>query len=120
MSGGRSPKRKGTRVERELVNELVALGLPCFRVPLSGAAGGQWSGDIHVPLLGRVLRAEVKSRGDGFKQLYAWLAGFDLLIVKADRRDPLVVLPLALVVELMLAAERGSKASTADDPRPAS
>ena len=115
MSGGRSPKRKGTRVERELVNELVALGLPCFRVPLSGAAGGQWSGDIHVPLLGRVLRAEVKSRGDGFKQLYAWLAGFDLLIVKADRRDPLVVLPLALVVELMLAAERGSRVSAAND-----
>jgi hypothetical protein len=120
MSGGRSPKRKGVRVERELVNELVALGLPCFRVPLSGAAGGQWSGDIHVPLLGRVLRAEVKSRGDGFRSLYAWLAGSDLLIVKADRRDPLVVLPLALVVELMLAAERGSKTSTADDTRSAS
>jgi len=115
VSGGRSPKRKGTRVERELVNELVALGLPCFRVPLSGAAGGQWSGDIRVPLLGREYRVEVKARGDGFKQLYAWIAGSDLLIVKADRRDPLAVLPLALVVELMLAAERGSKMSTADD-----
>jgi hypothetical protein len=57
----------------------------------------------------------VKARGDGFRQLYAWLTGFDLLIVKADRRDPLVVLPLVLVVELMLAAERGLKASTADD-----
>ena len=116
MSGGRSPKRKGVRVERELVNELVALGLPCFRVPLSGAAGGQWSGDIHVPLLGRVLRAEVKSRGDGFRSLYAWLAGSDLLIVKADRRDPLVVLPLALVVELMLAAERGAKIAEPKSP----
>ena len=115
MSGGRSPKRKGTRIERELVNELVALGLPCFRVPLSGAAGGDWSGDIHIPLLGRTRRAEVKARGDGFRQLYAWLTGSDLLIVKADRRDPLAVLPLALVVELMLAAERGSKMSTADD-----
>jgi hypothetical protein len=114
VSGGRSPKQKGSRVERELVNELVALGLPCFRVPLSGAAGGQWSGDIHVPLLGRVLRAEVKSRGDGFKQLYTWLAGSDLLIVKADRRDPLAVLPLPLLVELMLAAERGSKETNPD------
>jgi Holliday junction resolvase len=111
VSGGRRPKRKGTRIERELVSELVALGLPCFRVPLSGAAGGQWSSDIHIPLLGRTHRAEVKARGDGFKQLYAWIAGADLLIVKADRRDPLVVLPLALVVELMLAAERGSKAA---------
>ena len=89
-------------------------------MPLSGAAGGQWSCDIHVPLLGRTRRIEVKTRGDGFKQLYAWIAGADLLIVKADRRDPLAVLPLALVVELMLAAERGSKTSTADDARPAS
>src|SRR5262249_39411999 len=111
MSGGRSPKRKGTRVERELVNLLVQLGLPCFRVPLSGATGGEWSGDIHVPLLGRTRRVEVKCRGDGFRQLYSWLGGFDLLIVKADRREPLAVLPLALVVELMLTAERGTKAS---------
>jgi hypothetical protein len=65
-------------VERELVNELVELGLPCFRVPLSGAAGGQWSGDIRVPLLGRDYRVEVKARGDGFRQLYNWLAGSDL------------------------------------------
>jgi hypothetical protein len=68
-----------------------------------------------MPLLGRTRRVEVKARGDGFRQLYAWLAGSDLLIVKADRRDPLAVLPLALVVELMLAAERGSRGSTADD-----
>jgi hypothetical protein len=107
MSGGRSPKRKGTRVERILVNELVALGLPCFRVPLSGAAYGEC--DIHVPLLGRTLRVEVKCRGDGFRQLYDWISGADLLIVKADRRAPLAVLPLALVVELMCAAEHGSK-----------
>ena len=109
MSGGRSPKRKGVRVERELVNELVALGLPCRRVPLSGAAGGQWSGDIHIPLLGRIRRAEVKARAN--LQLYSWFKSADLLIVKADRRDPLAVLPLPLLVELMLAAERAFKVS---------
>jgi hypothetical protein len=113
--GGPVPKRKGTHVERELVNQLVELGLPCFRVPLSGAAGGQWSGDIHVPLLGRTRRVEVKARGDGFRHLYSWLDNFDLLIVKADRRNPLAVLPLALMVELMLAAEHGSKMSAAND-----
>ena len=116
MSGGRSPKRKGTRVERELVNGLVELGLPCFRVPLSGAAYGEC--DIHVPLLGRTLQVEVKCRSDGFRQLYCWLTGSDLLIVKADRHDPLAVLPLALVVELMRAAERGAKVS--DETRSAS
>jgi hypothetical protein len=88
------------------------LGLPWFRVPLSGAAGGEWSGDIYIPLLGRTRRVEVKCRGDGFRQLYSWLGNSDLLIVKADRHDPLAVLPIALVVELMLAAERGAKTVT--------
>jgi hypothetical protein len=60
-------------------------------------------------LLGRTHRAEVKVRGNGFRQLYDWLSNADVLIVKADRRDPLAVLPLPLLVELMLAAERGSK-----------
>ena len=95
MSGGRSPKRKGVRAERELVNQLAELGLPCFRVPLSGAAGGEWSGDIHIPLLGRTRRVEVKVRGDGFRQLYAWLSKADVLIVKADRQEPLVVVRLS-------------------------
>ena len=94
MSGGRSPKRKGVRAERELVNQLAELGLPCFRVPLSGAAGGEWSGDIHIPLLGRTRRVEVKVRGDGFRQLYAWLNGADFLIVRADRSEPLVIISI--------------------------
>jgi Holliday junction resolvase len=106
MSGGRSPKRKGTRTEQALVNELVALGLPCFRVPLSGAAGGQWSGDIHVVLVGRTRRAEVKARAK--LQLYSWFKSADLLIVKGDRQRPLVVLPIELAVELMLAASKVS------------
>jgi hypothetical protein len=40
-------------------------------------------------------------------QLYAWLDGEDLLIVRADRCRPLVVLPLELAVEVAAAAERG-------------
>jgi hypothetical protein len=42
----------------------------------------------------------------------------DLLIVKADRRDPLMVLPLALVVELMRAAEYGRKAGASNESPP--
>jgi len=109
MSGGRSPKRKGTRIEYAVVDELVELGVACHRVPLSGAAGGQWSGDIHISLLGRTRRAEVKARAN--LQLYSWFKSADLLIVKGDRQRPLVVLPIELAVELMLAAEHGSKES---------
>jgi hypothetical protein len=99
MAGGRSPARKGLRVEQELVKLLLALGLVCVRVPLSGAAGGEFTGDIHVELRGHKHRVEVKARKK-FATLHSWLAGADLLILKADRQPPLVVLSLAQFVEL--------------------
>jgi hypothetical protein len=99
MPGGRSPARKGRRVEQELTRLLLELGLVCARVPLSGASGGEFSGDIHLELFGRVHRIEVKSRRE-FRTLHAWLDGSDLLLLKADFQPPLVVLPLPLFAKL--------------------
>lgn len=60
------------------------------RVPLSGAAGGSFTGDVtNVPYIGTV---EVKRRRDGFKQLYGWLANNDALAVRADHKEWLVIL----------------------------
>jgi hypothetical protein len=101
MSGGRSPKRKGSRVERGLVQLLCELGLPCARVPLSGAIGGSWAGDIHLELDGRTFKIEVKARRE-FRTLLGWLAGADLLLLNADRQPPLAVLPATLLAELIL------------------
>jgi hypothetical protein len=106
-TGGRSPRAKGNRVERELVALLQRAGIAAERVPLSGSAGGSYVGDLSIPLLGVDRCAEVKIRGNGFLRLYDWLAGRDLLIVRADRREPLVVIPLKLAVEIATAAERG-------------
>jgi hypothetical protein len=99
MPGGRSPARKGRRVEQELVNLLLELGLVCERIPLSGAAGGKFTGDIHVEIRGHKHRVEVKARKK-FDALHSWLAGADLLILKADRQPPLLVLSLAQFLEL--------------------
>jgi hypothetical protein len=33
---------------------------------------------------------------DSFRELYSWLEGRDVQVVKADRRDPLAVLRLSL------------------------
>src|SRR4051812_19739032 len=44
MSGRRS-RDKGARVERAIVNALQTGGFAAERVPLSGAAGGRYSGD---------------------------------------------------------------------------
>ena len=99
MSGRRS-RSKGARTERSIVNALRASGIAAVRVPLSGAVGGRFAGDIVLPLVGRDLCVEVKARADGFRKLYCWLAERDVLIVKADRQEPLVVLRLSLAAEI--------------------
>jgi hypothetical protein len=99
MSGGHSPTRKGTRAERALVHRLCELGLPCARVPLSGALGGAWAGDIDLELRGRIAKVQVKARRQ-FDTLHEWLGSNDFLILKADRCTPLVVMPLELFAEL--------------------
>ena len=99
MTGDRSPRRKGIRIEQELVRQLAELGIPCSRVPLSGALGGEYSGDIHLELGGRIRRVEVKARRE-FRTLHSWLSSAELLILRADRCQPLLVAPLPLITEL--------------------
>jgi Holliday junction resolvase len=106
MSGGRASRQKGNRTERAIVRLLQARGFAAERVPLSGAARGRFGGDVSVPVIGRDLRCEVKCRSEGFRELYRWLDGAGVLIVKADRAEPLVVLPLKLAAEIAAIAER--------------
>jgi len=92
MSGRRS-KRKGSRVEREFAKLIGG-----ERIPLSGSAGGAFSGDVK----GLGLLWECKARKDGFKQLYKWLdSDVDALAVKADRKEWLVVIPLDRFKEMV-------------------
>jgi hypothetical protein len=58
-----------------------------------------------VPLLGRDRRIEVKIRANGFRRLYDWLSGADMLVVRADRHEPLLVVPLRFAMEVAAAAE---------------
>ena len=103
---GKASRDKGQRSERAIVRLLQQHGFASERVPLSGSAHGRFGGDISVPLLGIDRRVEVKCRADGFRELYRWLEGADFLVVHADRRKPLVVLPLALAAEVAMIAER--------------
>jgi Holliday junction resolvase len=86
MRGGRGPKRKGSRVEREVLAILREAGLEARKVPLSGSAP-DYPGNLEVELpgLGRVV-VEVKARKK--VALEAWLEGRGLLVLKADRRPP--------------------------------
>jgi hypothetical protein len=61
LHGGRAPKAKGSRLERALVKLLQDHGLGAERIPLSGSAGGRYSGDLTVPVLGVDRTVECKA-----------------------------------------------------------
>jgi len=84
---GRKSKDKGYRLEHELVEKLKELGMNAERIPLSGRLGGSFSNDLIV----NGKRGEVKGRANGFKSLYKWLDGVDILFVRADNREWLVI-----------------------------
>jgi Holliday junction resolvase len=92
---GKKSSRKGRRVEVELVHLHESIGVACERVPLSGSAGGSFSGDLRLSISDMVLAGEVKARaaGDGFRTLERWLADNDILFLRRDRAEPLVLLP---------------------------
>jgi hypothetical protein len=97
MSGRRS-RSKGARTERSIA--LRANRVATVPMPLSGAVGRRFEGEIVLPLMGRDLCVEVKARADGFRELYCSLDQGDVLIVKADRQEPLVVALLSLAAEI--------------------
>ena len=98
MSGVRH-RRKGNRIERELVALHQGIGIHCERYPLSGASRFRGSGhDLDVYARGREeapLVAECKARknGNGFATLESWLSDYDLLFLRRNNSTPLVVLP---------------------------
>ena len=103
--GGRASKQKGNRGERHIVNLLRKAGMVANRLPLSGAVRGEHGGcDVTVMMFDRKHRLEVKHHARGFRTLYRWLANegdpVDMLVVRCDRAEPLVVMPLQALIEL--------------------
>jgi Holliday junction resolvase len=95
MSGRRS-RDKGSRAERAIARLLQAQGIAATKISGMYKSGA----DISMPLLGTDRAVEVKCRAAGFAQLYDWLSERDILIVKADRQEPLVVLRMSLAAEI--------------------
>jgi hypothetical protein len=95
MSGRRS-RNKGARTERAIVRLLQGQGIVTEKISGMYKPGA----DLRVPLLAVDRAVEVKCRAAGFRQLYDWLDQRDVLIIKADRREPLVVVRLSLAAEV--------------------
>ena len=111
MSGGKASRQKGDRFERECVALFQVHGIAAERVPLSGSAGGSFSGDLIVPILGIDQRLEAKIRRSGFKQIRGWLANNFAVVYRADRSEPLITLRLADFAKLATAADQDRGAS---------
>jgi Holliday junction resolvase len=103
MRMGAKSRNKGNRIEREIVALHRDIGIPAERVPLSGAAGGSFAGDVRIEIHRVRLSAEVKARrnGAGFAVIAKWLGGNDLLFLRRDRAAPLVVLTFETYTRLL-------------------
>ena len=92
-------KRKGSRIEREIVQLHRDIGVHAERVPLSGASRYRGNGaDVDVYARGKKeapFVCEVKSRknGAGFTTLEGWLSDYDCLFLRRINAEPLVVVP---------------------------
>jgi len=95
-------KRKGTRVENEIVKLFQAEGFEARRQPLSGAIQA-FPHDVQVTDLFEGTNIEVKARknGEGFAQLDKWKGSADLLILKKDFSNPMVYLDWDLFKEFL-------------------
>jgi Holliday junction resolvase len=106
-SGGARHRRKGDRIERELVDRHRALGVKAERYPLSGASRFRGSGhDIDCYIFGpdeapAICEVKARKNGGGFVQLEKWLGEYDALFLRRDHADPLVVMPWRVWARLL-------------------
>lgn len=85
-------KQRGDRFERQVVSLLRNAGIEANRVPLSGALGGEYSGDIKSPRLG-IIECKIRDSQRGYTQIIEWLGNNQLLFLGVDYGEPLVVMP---------------------------
>ena len=87
----KNPKAKGTRLEREVKKLFESTGFSTVR---SAASLGK--ADLFIEGIGSV---QCKARKT--LAIYNLFDGADVLIVKADRKEPLVVIPISDFLNLL-------------------
>jgi Holliday junction resolvase len=111
MSGARH-RRKGDRIEREIVERHRAIGVHAERYPLSGASRFRGSGhDVDIYPFGKdeapiVGESKARKNGAGFVQLETWLGEYDVLFLRRNNADPMVLLPWRVWAALLSKVQR--------------
>ena len=98
---GKFSRDKGYRTENNIRKKADVHGLHAYRVPLSG--GASIKGDVVVSAKkgAEDWVLEIKSRANGFKNIYKWKGEHDALVIKADRQPELIILDLDDFFELL-------------------
>jgi hypothetical protein len=103
-------KAKGDGFEREVVKAFSEAGVPAQKVPLSGARGGRFGGDVQAEVCGTWQPLECKIRKRAWSDLYGWLSGTNVqdkpyaLVIRTNAQpgqgapEPLVVMPLSTFI----------------------
>ena len=84
----KSQRDKGQREERAIAALLGATKISAMHKP---------GHDLEMPD-GRSV--EVKVRGGGFRLIYRWIEPVDILVIRADRQEPHIVIRLDNFLEL--------------------
>jgi hypothetical protein len=107
---GRIQRQRGYKAEKDIEKRLKPYGF--YRVPLSGALGGErFSGDLRRDGQTAVRVVEVKRRQGAQKELRSYLSqgNADLLIIVPGSGDePLAVMTLTKLQDLLGEAEYGA------------
>jgi hypothetical protein len=98
---GKQARQRGAGEERTIKRALQDEGLAAEKVSAMYKAGA----DLSISLLGRDHAVGVILRKNDFARLYVWFVDRDFLIVRADRKERLVVIPFKLVIEIAKRAE---------------
>ena len=109
---GTKHRRKGDRIEREIVALHKDLGIAAERYPLSGSSRFRGSGhDVDIYIFGKnevPIVTEVKGRknGAGFTTLEKWLGEYDALFLRRNNADPFVCIPWPTWVRILQRVRR--------------
>ncbi len=107
---GQMSRRKGSREELDVRDVLRAIDAEAARVPLSGAGGGRFAGDVQFDVGGigssDLWTVECKVRKSGFARLYDWIGANEILTVRANNSSRLWVVQEETMIALLLALKR--------------
>lgn len=101
-------KDKGRRLENMVVTQLAEYGIKSERVPLSGSLGGKYASDVVLGSIDHPLgRIECKNRESIADYFWDYLDPVDYLVIKKNHKEPLVVMRLSELGELLKAKQNG-------------